>query len=618
MTISKTAFAGALQNTITDNLNSLPPEIISKLDGYLNPSQDREPNLWEAANILGNFYNGASVGNDIRKKCREIIDHIRVFQGQRAVESKDPAPVVFGTSGWRGLIGEDFTIENAHKVVRGIIEMMKSDEFLKTNGYTDFDDVRKAGILLLRDNRFMGDRFLDAAMRELASEKIRIYFVGECPTGVGSAILKELKAAGSINFTPSHNPMEYAGVKFNPGDGGPADKNLTSIIEEKSNFYMKTGSDFVPAMSDFKELRIDIDGKEVFRKFVEEKSIAFDLKKIRSWLKKSKNDLFILVDNMHGSSRGYVQSLLGEDLISELEKTRSIEFIHTDEDYSFHGVKPEPSAANQRPLMDKLNSSGRKLTLAVAMDPDADRIRFNDAEMDIDMNRFAAIAFENIINKGIKGGIVTSVPSSGFAPEIARANQFPFYETPVGFKNFRAALAGGDVAMAFEESDGITFKGHTLEKCALAGFLAALDVMASTGENLSERYNSLCKKYGYFYPERGGEDVKGVSVEAWQKYKVDVVNVLMSGLYKFGDEISIGNENKKIVEINTIDGLKIIFEDKSWILLRPSGTEPKFRYYYELVSNEPRDDHAERLKLYGKTAADILLKARNLVESSAS
>ncbi|MGD9898350.1 MAG: phosphomannomutase [Calditrichaceae bacterium] len=617
MSTSKTAFAGALRNTIKNRLTLLSPEIISEINANLDPSQDRAPNLWETANILGNYYNRVSVGNDVRKTCREIIDHIRTFQGQRAVESKTPAPVVFGTSGWRGLIGEDFTIENVHKVVRGIIEMMKSDEFLKTNGYTDFDDVRKAGILLLRDNRFMGDQFLVAAMHELASEKIKIYFAGECPTGVGSAILKELKAAGSINFTPSHNPMEYAGVKFNPGDGGPADKNLTSIIEEKSNAYMKDGSDFIPAVSDFDELRTDINGKELFRKFVEEKGLAFDLKQIRAWLKKSKNDLFILIDNMHGSSRGYVQSLLGEDIIGELEKAGAIEFMHTDEDYSFHGVKPEPSAANQKPLIDKLQLSGRKMTLAVAMDPDADRIRFGDAEMDSDMNRFAAIAFENIINKGIKGGIVTSVPSSGFAPEVARANQFPFYETPVGFKNFREALTGGDVAMAFEESDGITFKGHTLEKCALAGFLAALDVMASTGENLSERYSDLCKKYGYFYPERGGEDVKGVSVEAWQKYKADVVNVLMNGLYKTGDEITIGNENKKIVEINTIDGLKIIFEDKSWILLRPSGTEPKFRYYYELVSSEPSDDYAERLKFYGKTAADILERARKIVERNA-
>ena len=259
--------------------------------------------------------------------------------------------VVFGTSGWREAIGEGFTVENVHKVVRGIIAMMKTAEFLKTNGYAGFDrGPQAAGVLVLRDNRFMGDEFMAAAMRELAAEGIAIHDAGECPTGVGSAILTEFKAAGSINFTPSHNPMEYAGIKFNPADGGPADVNLTSLIEAHANAFMRASRErfrppFVRAAADFRPLRTMVDAAAMFTEFVEKKSKVFDLKALRAWLRANAKDLFIAVDNMHGSSRGYIQSLLGPDTMGALEAAEAIRFYNTEDDYSFHGVKPEPNAA---------------------------------------------------------------------------------------------------------------------------------------------------------------------------------------------------------------------------------------------------------------------------------
>jgi phosphomannomutase len=232
------------------------------------------------------------------------------------------------------------------------------------------------------------------------------------------------------------------------------------------------------------------------------------------------------------------------------------------------------------------------------------------------MNRFGAVAFGVLMQKGLPGGVASTAPSSDFALEIARQNNRPVFETAVGFKHFRAPLESGDVLVAFEESDGISFKGHTLEKCALAGFLAALEVMASTGKNLSAVYRELQKRYGYFYPGKGGTDVKGVRIEAWQEYKKAVVRVLQNSLYKKGDRIPIGETEKEIMSINTIDGLKIIFTDKSWILLRPSGTEPKFRYYYELAGSAPLPHVQQQLTAYRQAAEMILTKARALVDSN--
>jgi phosphomannomutase len=348
----------------------------------------------------------------------------------------------------------------------------------------------------------------------------------------------------------------------------------------------------------------------MFTAFVEKKSKVFKLAALRSWLRENAPSLFIAVDNMHGSSRGYIQNLLGTETLTALEASDSIRFYNTDDDYSFHGVKPEPNARNQAILIAELRKAGRKLNLAVALDPDADRIRFADAALDIDMNRFGSIGFANLLRRGLKGGLATTVPSSGFAPEIARKRGLKVFETAVGFKNFRGPLGSGEAMMAYEESDGISFTGHTLEKCALAGFLSALDSMAASGRNLSDLYLELRREYGWFYPGKGGADVKGVSVEAWQRYKDAVMHVLESGLCKAGDGLQVGAARKTVARTDISDGLKIVFTDRSWILLRPSGTEPKFRYYYEVVGESELPDAEALLGEYGKAAESILAKAR--------
>lgn len=568
--------------------------------------------VWEIAKLLGAYYNKAE-NAALTPICRQIIDEIREEQGKKALTAKTTTTVVFGTSGWRGVIGEDFTLLNVQKVVRGAIEMMKTEIFLKTNNYPSFADVQKNGIVLLRDNRYLGDEFINAAIDELTAENIKFYNAGECPTGVGSVLVTEFKAAGSLNFTPSHNPMDYAGLKFNPADGGPAGPELTNLIEEKANKYMTANASFTPAPK-AKINAEKINAKKILREFIEKKSKVFELAKIREWLRANKNDWAMIVDFMHGSARGYVEELLGADLVSELQKSGALILLNTNDDYSFHGLKPEPSATNQAPLIAQLKTLNRKFSLAVALDPDADRIRFADAQVDMEMNCFGAVSFANLLNRGFDGGIASTAPSSDFALEICKRENKTVYEFSVGFKNFRDVLLANKVLIAFEESDGITCLGHTLEKCALAGFLLAIDCVMQSGKNLSTQYNELRKKYGWFYPSKAGADVKGVSVEAWEAYKKSVIDALQYKLYKVGDKIKIGGVEKSISSINIIDGLKVIFADRSWILLRPSGTEPKFRYYFELASENEIIDNATQLKNYENAAAQILADARKIVD----
>src|SRR5690606_33324531 len=114
----------------------------------------------------------------------------------------------------------------------------------------------------------------------------------------------------------------------------------------------------------------------------------------------------------------------------------------------------------------------------------------------------------------------------------------------------------------------------------------------------------------YFYPGKGGADVKGVSVEAWQRYKDAVMKVLEGGLVKEGDRLEVGGSEKTVVRTNISDGLKIVFSDRSWILLRPSGTEPKFRYYFEAVGEVELPDAEALSQAYAGSAARILERAR--------
>ena len=568
--------------------------------------------FWAAAIAIGAHHNNISDTDEINK-LKEIIVLIREAMGRFARQSIAPTDVVFGTSGWRGIIGEDFTVLNVHKVARGIIDMMKSSEFFKTNGYTSFADVQEKGIVVFRDNRYMGEEFMDAVMKELDLEGIKIYDAGECPTGVGSALVTQLGAAGSINITPSHNTMDYAGIKFNPADGGPADTNLTDTIMVEANKYMAADSSFQPAQFGFNAQSVN--AAEIYVNYLDEKFKSgeglFDLAAIRTFLREKKEEVFLVVDNMHGSSRGYIQKILGEELIAELVEEGAIKFVNTNEDYSFHGVKPEPNASNQQAIIDIAKAkvvadSKRRLTLVVALDPDADRIRFGTADSDINMNQFGAIAYGHLRANGIEGAIATTLPSSKFAVAIARKFRQIVHEVLVGFKWFRGLAA----LVKYEESDGISFRGHTLEKDGIAGFLMALQVMKDQNMDIFRFLKKLQEEYGYYYANQSPRPVTDISISDWTKLRKDVEKDLQTK-YNDANEFVIGDVTKKVISTRVDDGIMMVFEDDSWILVRSSGTEPKFRVYYEITSEtELSEDQVKATQAqYAEAGLGILNEA---------
>lgn len=216
------------------------------------------------------------------------------------------------------------------------------------------------------------------------------------------------------------------------------------------------------------------------------------------------------------------------------------------------------------------------------------------------MNYFGAMAFHYLYNyKGLRGVVVKSVGTSNFVNSIAEAFRVEVIETKVGFKNFRPYLlpnATKKAIVAFEESDGISIQNHTLEKDAILGVLLALEMIATFNKNLSDYLEEIEKSYGKYYSDRTGIEIPRESFGPHVKENI----MALSKHFKIGDSFKIGDLEKKIASIVDLDGVKIIFNDGSWIMIRPSGTEPKIRIYIETKNKEEKEVFIEEARILTK------------------
>lgn len=503
-------------------------------------------------------------------KNRGLLSVIERF----ARENTSPAKIVFGTSGWRGEIGTDYTFNNVRVVTSAIIEMLKSTggSVTQAMGIADFEEIKRRGIIVGHDNRFLGPDFAMEVIGLLQKEGIRTWYAGESTTPEFSAAIEMLCAACSINLTPSHNPANYAGFKFNPSDGGPAGSELTSKIEEISNRMMNESLLFHGEKPGVIE---KIDLTPLYIKYITERK-TLDIERIREFI--DREDCIICIDNVHGASRGRIQAILGS--------SERFGYLRTEDDVLFGGIAPEPSEKNMAGAEKVLRESKARFKLGVIMDPDGDRIRFSDGAMQIPMNYFGAMAFHFLhVYKGIKGVAVKSVGTSNLVNAIAEKLGAQVKETKVGFKNFRPYLlrtSSERAVIAFEESDGISGYNHTLEKDALFGFLLAVEMMAVTKKNLSEYLADIMAEFGHYYPDRSGISVDRSLVGEPLIEKLSVI----TEHYRKGTTLAIGGAQRTVKDVITVDGTKLVFDDGSWLMIRPSGTEPKVRFYIEARTEE--------------------------------
>lgn len=506
-----------------------------------------------------------SVQYSIDQIYRLIEDEIANNQGSPINE------INFGTSGWRGILGKDVFLKSVRCVTEAIVDLYRMadsethlHQFL---GVSSLQEARERGCLVGWDNRFGGEMLGLSVTDTLREHGFKVYLCGETTTGVLSAALLELQAAFSVNLTPSHNPLDYGGYKFNAADGGPAAAELTAIITQKSrervDAQVKGEEDHVQPRGAL----VETDSFALWQRLVDNNRDTHRLD-YRSLLDQAAahRDMDIVIDSVHGASRLHIKRLLGPAAINLVQ-------LRGESDVTFGGIAPEPSSQNMSQVTQRLKESPKKIKIGAIIDPDADRIRFTDGDMEISMNQFGAMSYHFLHeHKNLAGMVAKTVATSNLANSVAATLGEELFETKVGFKEFKPVI--GKALVYFEESDGISVIGHTPEKDAYIGLLLALDMVVSTGKNLGEIKAEMDELYGGFYPDRDGVTVS---------LKGDPLLTALAKLEKYdvGTPVSIGGSQKIIKEIITKDGRKMIFEDDSWLMIRPSGTEPKVRFYVE-------------------------------------
>jgi len=494
-------------------------------------------------------------------------------------QEKPIAPVKFGTSGWRGILGKELSVKSVRQVTRAIIavyhEAEKKSDLAQALGVESFSEVQKRGSVVGFDNRFGGDILAQGVIDVLSDSAIPVYYAGESTTGVLSAALLELDAAFSINLTPSHNPLEYGGYKFNGSDGGPASSLITSLITEKAREIV--AKDSPVSVSQDRSLVREIDSLQSWINMVRKSRAlhGLDYDAIVSRFAHDR-EVVLAVDCVHGASRLHIKKLLSGELSATGDERMII--LRGEDDPTFGGVAPEPSSRNMGPVMHTLAARSEPLKLGAVIDPDGDRVRLTDGTVEIDMNLFGAMAYHFLHeHKGLPGMVAKTVATSNFANKLAEDFGEEVFESRVGFKEFKPVV--GKALVLFEESDGISVIGHTPEKDAYIGLLLGLDMLMTLRKNLGEYLREIQDEHGFYYPAKDS-----VLVSSRGKELMETLSLLEK--YATGTVIRVGSEERTITKLIDIDGRKMVLDDGSWLMIRPSGTEPKVRFYVEARDRE--------------------------------
>lgn len=439
----------------------------------------------------------------------------------------------FGTSGWRSVIADDFTFENVRLVSESICSYLKT-----------YSKTENPKVIIGHDSRFMGETFTQVAA-EIAKRKGFLVLLCENPTPTPtiSHAIRENKADGGINFTASHNPPEYQGIKFSTSDGAPALPEITKQIE---------------GLIDNKSGVKDSEGGTIER-FNPNPRYLDDLKaKIRFDVIKKGAGKYAY-DPLWGTGRGYLDKVLRENGLE-------VETLHDWRDVTFGGKPPEPGITQLAELRETVVS--KNLTLGLATDGDGDRFGILDSNGEfITANQILVILSDYLAeSRGWNEGIARSVATTHLLDRVAKERGITLYETPVGFKYIGELINKDEIILGGEESAGLSIKGHYPEKDGILACLLAAEAVAARGASLTMQYAELTKRIGNLESGR-------ISVRLTDEIAANLQERLSREPSNVGE--------RKIEKINRIDGVKFLFADESWMLMRPSGTEPVVRIYAE-------------------------------------
>jgi phosphoglucomutase len=444
--------------------------------------------------------------------------------------------IKFGTSGWRAVMAEEFTFANVRRAVTGISRYVASQ---KASG---------ARVIVGRDPRFLGETLCSMAAEILTAHGITPVVVTEAaPTPAFSYAVMQTKADGVINFTASHNPPEYNGIKFSTPDGCPALPEVTKKIEAEILAADGAGS---PPVASKRGASETLDPKPMYLKRLGE---IVDLDAIR------KAGVRVVFDPMWGAARGYSDELLRGAGVQAAT-------IHDNRDVLFGGHAPEPDDHLLDDLRKEMRETGAQI--GIATDGDADRFGIVDGDGTfLQPNYVIALLFDYLVeSRGWKNGVAKSVATTNLINALAKHHGVPLHETPVGFKYIGELIMQDKIAIGGEESAGLSIRHHVPEKDGVLAGLLCCEAVAKRGKALGEQLKAVCNQVGSYYPLRE-------NFHLTPEVKAKFTEKLRSDPAQFS--------GRKVCEVVRTDGLKLLFDDGAWVCYRLSGTEPVVRVYSE-------------------------------------
>jgi phosphomannomutase len=478
-------------------------------------------------------------------------------------------PIHFGTDGWRAVISDSFTFSNLRMVSQAIADAVASDHWNKSEGV----DTKK--IVVGYDTRFLSDRFAGEVARVLAANGFSVLLAqADSPTPAISFAVKHNNAIAGVMITASHNAPRYNGLKLKGAFGGSALPEQCRRVEVYINDNEEQARG--PNLMDFNKAR----DAGLIKKFNPLPSYFEHMNKLINTDIIADNPQRFVVDAMYGSGRGVIKSFLqgtGCDIAE----------IRGEMNPGFGGVHPEPIAKYLGPLASAVSSGMGNF--GVVTDGDADRIGAMDERGNfVDPHKIMALSLKYLVeSRGWTGAVVRTVSTTRMIDRLAKRYGLKLYETPVGFNHIADYMMKEDVLIGGEESGGISFKGHIPEGDGPIMGLLLVEMIAASKKSLFEMVDDLLADVGPALYER--VDLRLSRPVA----KAEMTEFLTQ---KAPSEIG----GQKVDKVSQRDGVKYIMADDSWLLIRPSGTEPVLRVYAEGRNMEM----VKALMAYGKTVAE--------------
>src|SRR3989339_804649 len=436
--------------------------------------------------------------------------------------------IKFGTDGWRGIIAQDYTFENLKIVSQAVADYLGKGKKIAV-GY---------------DTRFLSKEFAQASAEVFAGNGISVVLSDRAiPTPAVSLAVRAGKLDLGVMITASHNPAAYNGFKIKTTSGGAAGPGVTRKVES----YL--GKSPVKCFSRAKDKIITEDLSKAYVKFIRS---YIDFKSI-----KNKN-FKVLVDSMFGSGDSFIAEVLKGSKIK-------LEFIRNSVNPSFGGNQPEPLEENLGELKKRVREG--KFDLGIALDGDADRLAAvsGDGTYIHPQKILGLLALHLNQDRKWSGGIVKTTAGTTMMDNIAGFLGVKLYETPVGFKYISNLMEKEDILTGGEEAGGMGVKGYIPERDGSVAGLLLLEMMAYRDKPIARIIDAMEKQFGRYYYVR--QDLK--LEHHIEPHRKDLPEALLG---------------KKVVEVKDYDGMKLICEDKSWLMFRASGTEALMRLYSEAKS----------------------------------